>query len=133
MVKNHVAIISPVDFDNVQDLLRMDTRTGNTEEKVYFLSGIVRCGDCGGNMVRKTVPSGKKKFVYYVCANHKSDKTICSPHCINAEALERSVLRLLNCQIENVFVFLFVFLQLEKTEYQNENKAKLNTQVVKKK
>ena len=36
--KNHEAIISPVDFDNVQDLLRMDTRTGNTEEKVYFLS-----------------------------------------------------------------------------------------------
>ena len=131
--KNHEAIISPVDFDNVQDLLRMDTRTGNTEEKVYFLSGIVRCGDCGGNMVRKTVPSGKKKFVYYVCANHKSDKTICSPHCINAEALERSVLRLLNCQIENVIDMGNVLEQLEKTEYQNENMAKRNTQVVKKK
>ena len=81
-------------------------------------------------MVRKTVPSGKKKFVYYVCANHKSDKTICSPHCINAEALERSVLRLLNCQIENVIDMGNVLEQLEKTEYAGCKEKRRNQEIL---
>lgn len=72
--KNHEAIISPVDFDNVQDLLRMDTRTGNTEEKVYFF---IR--DCAMRRLRreygqKNSSFGKEEICYYVCANHKSDK-----------------------------------------------------------
>ena len=53
-------------------------------------------------MVRKTVPSGHKKFIYYVCGNHKADKAVCSSHGINAENLEKSVLLLLNKQIESV-------------------------------
>ena len=98
----HEAIIPSVDFQNVQEQLKMDTRTGTAKERVYYLSGIVKCGDCGANMVRKTVPSGKRKFIYYVCGGHKGNKDICSSHNINAEALEESVLRLLNYQIKDV-------------------------------
>ena len=60
----HKAIISLADFYHVQEQLKMDTRTGIKKEKVYCLSGIVKCGDCGANMVRKTIPSGKRKFIY---------------------------------------------------------------------
>lgn len=98
----HEAIIAPVDFNNAQEQLQMDTRTGNAKEKVYYLSGIVKCGDCGANMVRKTVPSGKRKFIYYVCGNHKGNKNICSSHSINAKALEECALKLLNHQIQKV-------------------------------
>ena len=98
----HEAIIPSIDFLNAQEQLKMDTRTGTAKEKVYCLSGIVKCGDCGANMVRKTVPSGKRKFIYYVCGSHKGNKKICSSHSINAEALEESVLKLLNHQISNV-------------------------------
>ena len=98
----HEAIIPSVDFQNVQKQLKMDTRTGTAKEKVYYLSGVVKCGDCGANMVRKTVPSGKRKFIYYVCGSHKGNKDICSSHNINAEALEESVLKLLNYQIKDV-------------------------------
>ncbi len=98
----HEAIIPSVDFQNAQEQLQMDTRTGTAKEKVYYLSGVVKCGDCGANMVRKTVPSGKRKFIYYVCGSHKGNKDICSSHSINAEALEESVLKLLNYQIKNV-------------------------------
>ena len=98
----HEAIIPSVDFQNVQKQLKMDTRTGTAKEKVYYLSGVVKCGDCGANMVRKTVPSGKRKFIYYVCGSHKGNKDICSSHSINAEALEESVLKLLNYQIKDV-------------------------------
>lgn len=129
----HEAIIPAVDFSNVQELLRMDTRTGTAQEKVYHLSGVVRCGDCGGNMVRKTVPSGHKKFVYYVCGNHKADKKICSSHSINAENLEESVLLLLNKQIESVIDMNDILERLEKIQYQNGELSKRNRQVVKKK
>lgn len=98
----HEAIIPSVDFLNAQKQLQMDTRTGTAKEKVYCLSGVVKCGDCGANMVRKTVPSGKRKFIYYVCGSHKGNKDICSSHSINVEALEESVLKLLNHQINNV-------------------------------
>lgn len=98
----HEAIMPLVDFLTAQKQLQMDTRTGIAKEKVYCLSGIVKCGGCGANMVRKTVPSGKRKFIYYVCGSHKGNKDLCSPHSINAEALEESVLKLLNHQINNV-------------------------------
>ncbi len=98
----HEAIMPLVDFLTVQEQLQMDTRTGTAKEKVYCLSGIVKCGDCGANMVRKTVPSGKRKFIYYVCGSHKGNKDVCSSHSINAVALEESVLKLLNHQINNV-------------------------------
>ncbi len=129
----HEAIIPIADFSNVQELLRMDTRTGTAQEKVYHLSGVVRCGECGGNMIRKTVPSGKKKFVYYVCGNHKADRTICSPHSVNAENLEQSVLLLLNKQIESVTDLDTILGELEEIQKQNGELAKRNRQVVKKK
>ncbi len=129
----HEAIIPAADFLNVQELLRMDTRTGNAQEKVFQLSGVVRCGDCGGNMVRKTVPSGNKKFVYYVCGNHKADKTICSSHSINAENLEESVLLLLNKQIESVTDLDSILGKLEEAQRNNGELAKKNRQVIKKK
>jgi len=129
----HEAIIPAADFLNVQELLRMDLRTGNAQEKVYHLSGVVRCSDCGGNMVRKTVPSGNKKFVYYVCGNHKADKTICSSHSINAKNLEESVLLLLNKQIESVTDLDSILGKLEEVQRQNGELAKKNRQVIKKK
>lgn len=98
----HDAIISSNDFQNVQGILRKDTRTAQNRETVYSLSGIVCCGDCGANMTRKTVPSGTKRYTYYICGNHKANKAICSSHCINAELLEKSVLKIINRQIDAV-------------------------------
>lgn len=95
----HDPIISINTFRNVQKVLKTDTRTGNSEEMLYCLAGIVKCGDCGANMIRKTVPSGNKKYVYYICSGHKGNRTVCSPHNINAEVLEKSILKILNCQI----------------------------------
>ncbi|MCM1128230.1 MAG: recombinase family protein [Lachnospiraceae bacterium] len=129
----HEAIIPAADFLNVQELLRMDTRTGTDKEKVYYLSGVVRCGGCGGNMVRKTVPSGNKKFVYYVCGKHKADKAVCSSHSINAENLEESVLLLLNKQIESVTDLESILEKLGEAQRQNGELAKKNRQVIKKK
>lgn len=128
----HEAIISLVDFQNAQEQLQMDTRTGTAKEKVYYLSGIVKCGDCGANMVRKTVPSGKRKFVYYVCGSHKGNKHICSSHSINAEALEENVLKLLNYQIRNVTDLAEILEKLDDAQVRQGEMDKKNKQAAKK-
>lgn len=129
----HEAIIPSVDFQNAQEQLQMDTRTGSEKEKVYYLSGVVKCGDCGANMVRKTVPSGKRKFIYYVCGSHKGNKDICSSHSINAEALEESVLKLLNYQIKNVTDLGRILDKLEDAQIRKGEMEKRNRQITKKK
>lgn len=129
----HEAIIPSVDFQNAQEQLQMDTRTGTAKEKVYYLSGVVKCGDCGANMVRKTVPSGKRKFIYYVCGSHKGNKNICSSHSINAEALEESVLKLLNHQIKNVTDLGRILDKLEDAQIRKGEIEKRNRQITKKK
>lgn len=88
----HEAIVTKTDFDKVQKVLAQDTRVCKGESVVQPLSGMVFCGDCGANMVRKTVPSGGKKYVYYVCARNKGDKKQCSAHSIRDTALEKIVL-----------------------------------------
>ena len=75
---NHEPIIDKFDFDTAQRVLAMDTRTSQAGQPVELFSGLIYCGECGGAMVRKTVLYGKKKYVYYVCANHK-EHTACYP------------------------------------------------------
>ena len=65
----HPAIVSPAEFQAVQRLLGRDLRTAPGQEARYPLSGMVVCGGCGQTMLRKTVPAGGKRYVYYVCAN----------------------------------------------------------------
>ena len=62
--KNHEAIVSEREFALVQRLLGIDTRTSLNEEKVYPLSGLVGCGDCGAMMIKRDVPAGGKVDAY---------------------------------------------------------------------
>lgn len=98
---HHEAIVDPYDFETVQQVLALDTRTSASGKVVECFSGLVYCGECGSAMVRKTVPSGKKKYVYYVCAAHKEKKT-CSPHSLRDVALNEIVLDALKQHIQDV-------------------------------
>lgn len=130
----HKAIISLTDFYNVQELLQMDTRTGTAKEQVYCLSGIVKCGDCGANMVRKTIPSGHRRFVYYVCGSHKGKKEICSSHSMNVQVLEESVWKLIDFQIRNMVEIEKILEKLEKNKLiQKEEQTKRAQQIREKK
>lgn len=97
----HEAIIERRDFDSVQKALSLDTRRSPGDSAVQLFSGMVFCGECGASMVRKTVPSGKKKYVYYVCAAHKQNKS-CSPHRMRDEALEQLILDTVKQYIRDV-------------------------------
>ena len=98
---SHEAIISGIDFDSVQKVLKCDTRRSPDDKAVGLFSGMLFCGDCGASMIRKTVPAGEKKYVYYVCSAHKQDKS-CSPHRMRDAALEEIVLDSLRQHIREV-------------------------------
>lgn len=88
----HEAIISKSDFDKVQKILALDTRTCKGDSVVQLFSGMVFCGDCGASMIRKTIPSGDKKYTYYVCSENKANRKVCSAHSIRDKDLEDIVL-----------------------------------------
>ena len=67
----HEPIIRKADFDLVQHIMGLDTRTSPNGEKVYLFSGLLVCGCCGGPMTRKITTSGGKKYIYYHCPTGK--------------------------------------------------------------
>lgn len=98
----HEAIISKADFDLVQKILQFDTRMSPTEDKLFVFSGVLFCGDCKQNMVRRTVTRGEKKYFYYRCSTHKKDSKKCSQHNISENKLFETVLTVLKIHIEQV-------------------------------
>lgn len=97
----HEPIIDRYDFEIVQKVLALDTRTSVSGKAVEMFSGMVYCGECGSAMIRKTIPSGKKKYVYYVCAAHKNEK-VCYPHTLRDTALYEITLESLKKNIQDV-------------------------------
>lgn len=67
----HDAIVSKQDFQLVQRLNRIDTRTSPKESSVYLFSGVLICGCCGGRMTRKAVTYQGYEYQYYYCPNGK--------------------------------------------------------------
>lgn len=127
----HEAIIAPNDFKVVQGVLALDTRTSPGGGFVELFSGMVYCGECGASMVRKTVPSGKKKYVYYVCAAHKNEKT-CFAHSMRDSVLEEVVLESLKNQIQNAVGTSRLLELIEDTTLQKAGICRLKERLKKK-
>lgn len=110
--KNHEAIVSEREFALVQRLLGIDTRTSPNEEKVYPLSGLVVCGDCGAMMIKRDVPAGGKVYAYYICSRHAATKA-CAAHRIPMGKLEETVLD----AAKNMAQFISENLEKKKSEW----------------
>lgn len=101
----HEAIISKEDFLMVNHLMLSDTRTSPGEDDLYLFSGMIRCGLCGKNMIRKPVKYRDKTYVYYICRTHKQDAGKChASFRINEEKLKNCVLVMLQNHISSVCV-----------------------------
>lgn len=98
---SHEPIISKALFENVSRILLTDTRTAPTEKTVYVLSGLVECGDCHRNMVRKNNSTKDNPYFYYICSGYKQ-KTGCTIHSIKTQLLEDTVLTAIQEYIRNV-------------------------------
>lgn len=96
--KTHDAIIPEQVFEIVQRLTELDTRTAPDADSVYTLSGFLRCGDCGQNMVRRTATKNGKKYYYYHCSTYKRGDG-CTSHNISEEKLMAGILEVVQKQI----------------------------------
>ena len=128
--KNHEPVITDRDFEVVQRLLAMDTRTSPDREEVYPLSGVVTCGGCGIPMVRKTSKVGGKTYAYYLCATHKDSKQ-CSSHRISTDKLEEVVLELLQTHIDNMIDLKRILSFIGNVPFQQLDMKKLEERAAK--
>lgn len=97
----HEPIIRKADFDLVQHIMGLDTRTSPNGEKVYLFSGLLVCGCCGGPMTRKITTSGGKKYIYYHCPTGK--KHGCThPVRLREDDLIQCVLASVQAHVKNV-------------------------------
>ena len=67
----HEALVKKQDFELVQRLMRLDTRTAPDGDSVYPFSGMLICGSCGNRMTRATRRRGKNVYYYYYCPTTK--------------------------------------------------------------
>lgn len=82
----HEAIVSGDTFRIVQNLLKTDTRISHSMESSSFFAGILFCGDCGEQMIRRVNHYKGKERVYYICST-KNRGEGCSRHSIEEGTL----------------------------------------------
>lgn len=86
----HEALISEDDFQIVQNLLKSDSRMGPKMDKSGLFAGLLFCGDCGEQMVRRIIRYKGKDKVYYICST-KNRGDGCSRHSIEEGTLKSLV------------------------------------------
>ena len=64
----HEAIISQDNFQIVQNLLKVDSRVSTVSEKNSLFAGVIFCGDCGEQMIRRVNRYKDTLKVYYICS-----------------------------------------------------------------
>ncbi|HBA46995.1 MAG TPA: recombinase [Lachnospiraceae bacterium] len=86
----HEAVISESDFETVQNLLKTDGRISPESRSVSPFMGLLFCGDCGEQMIRRTVKYKGSSRVYYICST-KNRCERCSRHSIEENVLKELV------------------------------------------
>jgi DNA invertase Pin-like site-specific DNA recombinase len=67
----HEAIIDELDFELAQDLMAMDTRIAQGNDRLHLFSGFVVCGLCRQPMTAKTTKKNGRTYINYICSTHK--------------------------------------------------------------
>ncbi len=97
----HPCIIEQSDFDLVQRIRRLETRTSPKSDKVYLFSGVLICGCCGSRMTRKTNRHKDKEYNYYYCPTGKKNGCTSSVMIKESDLIE-CVQEILKSHIDNV-------------------------------
>ena len=129
---NHEAIIDKVIFDNVQELLKIHTRTAPKKEMIYPLSGLVICGDCRSHMIRKNNSTKDNPYYYYVCPKHKNGKG-CTNHNIRDIELEKAGFIVLKKHIESILDIEEMLCNIDRCSYTSYQLQKNNQKLQEKK
>lgn len=98
----HEAIVSADDFAVVQHLLKADGRRSPDSGTPSPFMGILFCGDCGQQMVRRVIRYKDTAKVYYICST-KNRGEGCSRH-----SIEESTLKEIVCESARKFANSFL-------------------------
>ena len=116
----HEPLISEDDFEIVQQLLKTDGRRSPKTGKTSAFAGLLFCGDCGEQMVRRVNRYKEKEKVYYICST-KNRGEGCSRHSIEENELKDIVGSSIR-QFANAFLS-----EKEKFELAGENERNYDT------
>lgn len=99
----HEAVIAKDQFQAVQNLLKSDARISPVTEKNSFFAGILFCGDCGEQMIRRMNRYKDTCRGYYICST-KNRGEGCTRHSIPEGQLKEIVTEIIrryaNCFLE---------------------------------
>ena len=87
----HEVIVSPAQWDRVQELRKNKRRPTKAERQGLF-SGLLFCPDCGNKLHFATCKNFDGKQDHYVCSSYKSGRGTCSAHYIREDVLRELVL-----------------------------------------
>ena len=119
----HEPIISKEKFLQAQERKNnYCTKTSRKESKLYPLSGLLRCKDCGSGIMRNPKFAKGKWYVYYKCKGHyHQGLNVCTHnHSIREDLLFESILAAINMQIKTL---INVSELLKRISLEESNKA----------
>lgn len=90
----HEPIVDEKMFDRVQRILQRQYDKPRRKSSTFLLSGMIRCGHCGGALTGYTYhKSNERKYVYYRCHTHGSKgRSVCKGNTIRQEVIENLVI-----------------------------------------
>uniref|UniRef100_UPI0029427FF3 recombinase family protein n=1 Tax=uncultured Tyzzerella sp. TaxID=2321398 RepID=UPI0029427FF3 len=125
---NHEPIISKEMFESVQKIMSIDTRIAPKQEKVYLLSGLICCGECGSNLVRKNNGTKDKPYIYYVC-NNARNKQGCIGSSIKTEIIEETVFETLKTHINAIISLQDIISIVNSNNYTLKEKERITNKI----
>ncbi|WP_310602768.1 recombinase family protein [Anaerosporobacter sp.] len=98
VANTHEPIISKEDFEIVKNLMAVDCRALGQSNKSHMYTGLLFCGDCNEQMVRRVNKYKGKEKVYFICGT-KNNGAGCTRHSTEEEVLNQIVLTGIRQQI----------------------------------
>src|SRR5690606_15358442 len=92
---NHEPLIDKATFDAVQAKLKERSIVRGGPNRKYMLSGILRCGHCGGLLVGSAGSPGRSKlnraYTYYKCRRARNSGT-CKNYAVRIDVIESEMI-----------------------------------------
>ena len=94
----HEPLVDKETFYTVQERIAVKKPFKNNPDSIF--RGLLKCGECGGNLVFNTA-CGRRKSHYYRCSKYAKHR-ICSPHIVDLDTFTELVLYDINTHINLV-------------------------------
>ena len=124
----HEAVISEEQFRIVRNLLKTDARVSPVTGENSLFTGILFCGDCGEQMIRRVNRYKDTRRVYYICST-KNRREGCSRHSIQEERLKEIAAEMIRRYAESFLEEKKVFEKARELEADFESIVRYDSEI----